>query len=273
MSRTIENLAVVLTGASSGIGRATAIALAREGARLFLVARRRDRLEQLQAEIQKKDRVAFIEVLDLRNADAVHAMIRSGFEKLGRIDVLINNAGFGYRGTVEKTPHAIVREIFEVNFEAPLIASQDVIPIMRRQGGGHIINISSIAGHRGIPLSGIYCATKFALNGLSEALRIELKGSNILVSLISPASTESEFWSALRKGDVDASQTQAFKPIGREQTSQDVAEAIVRCVRNPKIEIYPYWPSRFVATLNAIAPSLVDSGTYRFLRNRLRAIR
>src|SRR5262249_1374589 len=129
MSRTIENLAIVLTGASSGIGRAAAIALAREGARLFLVARRRDRLGELQAEVQKKGRTAFIEVLDLRSADAVHMMIRSGLEKLGRIDVLINNAGFGYRGTVEKTPHAIVREIFEVNFEAPLIASQDVIPI------------------------------------------------------------------------------------------------------------------------------------------------
>src|SRR5262249_48699754 len=155
------------------------------------------------------------------------------FEQLGRLDVLINNAGFGYRGTIERTPHALVREIFEVNFEAPLLAMQDVIPIMRRQGGGHIINISSIAGRRGLPLSGIYCARKFALSGLSEALRLELKDSNILVSVINPSSTKSEFGNALRtEPSEEMKAEETVKPIWREQSAEAVAEAIVRCIRN-----------------------------------------
>src|SRR5436190_1269888 len=166
MRTDLTNRAIVITGASSGIGHATARALAREGARLFLVARRKDRLDQLQSIIQSGSGFAVTRAADLRQPDAVHAMITEALEKLGRIDVLINNAGFGYYGTVEKTPYALLREIFEVNFEAPLLAIQDVIPIMRRQGSGHIINVSSVVGKRGIPLSGAYCATKFALQGI-----------------------------------------------------------------------------------------------------------
>ena len=267
MPSDLTNQAIVLTGASSGIGHATARALARAGARLFLVARRKDRLDQLQTMIQSSGGFAIAHAADLRQADAVHAMIATALNKLGRIDVLINNAGFGYYGTVEKMPYAILREIFEVNFEAPLLAIQDVIPIMRRQGSGHIINVSSVVGKRGIPLSGAYCATKFALQGISESLRMELKNdSNIHVSLINPASTKTEFSDAIRGGDIPRS----FKPIGHQQSSEEVAEAIVRCIYQPKLEVYPYWPSRLLGVFNAIAPSIVDIVAMRFLRDRLR---
>src|SRR5207253_5127403 len=134
-------------------------------------------------------------------------------ERFGRIDGLINNAGFGYLGSVESTSPEVVREIFDLNFEAPLLASQLAIPIMRGQGGGHIINVSSIVGKRGLPLSGIYCATKFALNGISESLRIELKSSNIDVSIINPAATQTEFGEHVRYGDVKT----RFKSLGRIQ--------------------------------------------------------
>ena len=140
---------------------------------------------------------------------------------------------------------------------------------MRQQGSGHIINISSLAGKRGLPLSGIYCATKFALNGLSESLRIELKNSGIFVSLIHPAGTRTEFSTAIRKGDIVTN----FTSIGHQQSSEEVASAIVRCVRDPRIEMYPYWPSRFVAWLNVIAPSIVDVITARYLRDRLRGLK
>jgi short-subunit dehydrogenase len=263
----LTNQAIVLTGASSGIGHATALALARAGARLFVAARRKDRLDQLQSMIESSGGFAIAHAADLRQSEAVHAMIAEASDKLGRIDVLINNAGFGYYGTVEKTPPALVREIFQLNFEAPLLAIQDVIPIMRRQGSGHIINVSSVVGKRGIPFSGAYCATKFALEGLSESLRLELKNdSNIRVSVINPASTQTEFSDAIRSGDIP----RQFKPIGHQQTSEEVAEAIVRCIRNPKLEVYPYWPSRLVAVFNAIAPSLVDAVAMRYLRDRLR---
>jgi short-subunit dehydrogenase len=259
----IQDKVIIITGASSGIGRATAIALAREKARLVLVARRENLLQELVSEIQG----GMLMALDLRQKDHVENMIRRTKEEFGRIDVLINNAGFGFYGSVEKTPHNIVREIFDVNFEAPLLASQLVIPIMRAQRGGHIINVSSVVGKRGLPLSGIYCATKFALQGISESLRVEVKDAGIDVSIISPAATVSEFGDSVRYGDV----TKKFKAAGRVQTAEEVAESIVQCIRNPKAEVYPNRSSRVLVWANAIAPSLVDRIMVRLLRDRLGA--
>src|SRR5262245_60832005 len=119
-ARTIANKVIIVTGASSGIGRAVAAALAREHARLVLVARRRPLLESLAEEVQKDGGSAVIVPLDLRDRSQVETMISSTRKQFGRIDVLINNAGFGYLGTVEETPASVVREIFDLNFEAPL---------------------------------------------------------------------------------------------------------------------------------------------------------
>src|SRR5688572_15596241 len=148
MARSITDKVVIITGASSGIGRATALALGKEKAKLVLVARRQNLLGSLEEEIRKAGSTAVSMPLDLGQRDQVELMIRSTHERFGRIDVLINNAGFGYWGTVEETPAPIVREIFDLNFEAPLRACQLVIPIMRNQGGGHIINVSSVVGRR-----------------------------------------------------------------------------------------------------------------------------
>jgi short-subunit dehydrogenase len=117
---------------------------------------------------------------------------------------------------VENTPPDIVREILDVNFEAPLFAIQLALPIMRAQGSGHIINISSLAGKRGLPLSGIYSATKFALQGITESLRVEVAGSGIDVSIINPGATETEFGDNIRLGDV----TRKFKAMGRIQPAR-----------------------------------------------------
>ena len=263
--RTISDKVVIVTGASSGIGRATAIALAREGAKLVLVARREHRLRELASEICRNSLVL---PLDLRDKQQVEQMIRSAVDRFGRIDVLINNAGFGFMGSVESTPQAVIREIFDLNFEAPLLACQLVTPIMRKQGGGHIINISSVVGRRALPLNGIYCATKFALDGISESLRIELKDFNIDVSIISPASTESEFGDHVRRGDVQA----RFAPVWQVQSSEQVAAAIVACIKHPKIEVFPNRISRLLAWVNAVAPSLLDKLVIRFFRKRMQSL-
>ena len=263
----IKDKAILLTGASSGIGRATALMLAREQARLFLVARRGDLLKTLGDEVKRLGGIAHTQVLDLSRCEDVETMVRAAQEKLGRIDVLVNNAAFGYFGTVEHTQPSLVREIVAVNFEAPLIATQRVIPIMRRQGSGHIINISSVAGKRGIPLSGIYSATKFAMNGLSEALRVELQDSGIVVSSVYPAGTRTEFGDAIRKGDVKGT----FKPIGHSQSAEEVARSIVKCIRKPKVEVYPYWAGRLFAWASTLAPSIVDEIVLRSFRARMRS--
>ncbi len=267
--RQLQDKVVIITGASSGIGRATALALARERARLVVVARRRELLDQLVTEVRSRGGSAIALVLDLRLRENVETMIAGTLGQFGRIDVLINNAGFGYYGSVENTPQPVVREIFDLNFEAPLLAAQLVIPIMRAQGGGHIVNISSVAGKRGLPFSGIYCATKFALNGLSEALRLEVRNDNIDVTIVNPAGTESEFGKNIRRGDV----TLPFKPIGYIQPAEDVAESIVSCLKSPKVEIYPYRKSRLFAWLNVLAPSLLDRIMLRVVRDRLQARR
>jgi short-subunit dehydrogenase len=264
-ARSIAGKVIIITGASSGIGRATALALAKERPQLVLVARRQNLLDGLEEIVVKAGAQARILTLDLRLKENVEKMIRSTHETFGRIDVLINNAGFGFFGTVEETPAAVVREIFDLNFEAPLLASQLVIPIMRSKGGGHIINVSSVAGRRGLPLSGIYCATKFALHAISESLRVELNGSGIHVSIINPAATESEFGEHVRWSRV----YRKFKPIGYVQPAEAVAAAIVACMRNPKLEVYPYGRSRLVAWANAIAPSLVDKVIRKYFRERL----
>jgi short-subunit dehydrogenase len=265
--RTIANKVVIITGASSGIGRAAALALARERAILVLVARRDKLLRELEDEVRRNGGAALSMVLDLRERVNVEKMIESTRDQLGRIDVLINNAAFGFHGSVENTPLAVVREIFDLNFEAPLLACQLAIPVMRAQGGGHIINISSVAGKRGLPMTGIYCATKFALHGISEALRVELEGSAIDVSIINPAATETEFGDNVRR--VDAASK--FKAMGHIQSAEEVADAIVRCIRKPRLEVYPYRKSRVLVWANAIAPSLVDKVIRRAFRDRLRA--
>jgi short-subunit dehydrogenase len=265
--RPLLDKVIIVTGASSGIGRAIAIALAAERSKLALVARRERLLVSLKDEVQSKGGTAIVLPIDLSRPDNVKKMIRATQDQFGRIDVLINNAGFGFYGSVENTPPDVAREIFDLNFDAPFLASQLAIPIMRAQGSGHIINISSVAGRRGLPLSGIYSATKFALNGISEALRVELQGTGIHVSIINPAATESEFGESIRHGDV----REKFKAIGRVQTAEEVARSVVQCIRLPKAEVYPYGLSRALVWANAIAPSLVDKIMARFLRARLDA--
>ncbi len=267
MPRQISGNVIIITGASSGIGRATALALAREGCTLVLVARRENLLDALKAEVTSLGGRAISFPMDLNNRGEVERMISATTKLFGRIDVLINNAAFGYFGTVQNTPAAVIREIFSLNFEAALLACQCAIPVMASARKGHIINVSSIAGKRGLPLSGIYCATKFALHGISESMRIELKDSGIDVSVINPAGTVTEFHRNVRMGDVAG----PFRPLGRSQSPETVARAIVHCIKRPKAEVYPYPISRLLVWINAVAPSLVDRVMTPYLRNRLRS--
>jgi short-subunit dehydrogenase len=264
MQRRIADKVIIITGASSGIGRATALALGRERARLVLVARRAALLARLCEEIRSSGGSAEMLALDLRTTESVQTMVDTAFRQSGRIDVLINNAGVGYFGAVEHTADAALREVFALNFAAPLAASQLVIPIMRRQGQGHIINMSSVAGKRGLPLSGAYCASKFALNGITETLRLELMDSNIDVSLIHPAATSSEFHEHVLGGEGP----QRSRPMGPVQPAEAVAGAVVRCIRKPRPEVYPNQLGRLLVWLNAVAPSLVDRIMIPYLRDR-----
>lgn len=250
----------LVTGASSGIGAATARVLADAGLRVALCARRKDRLERLGAELTARGHEATLHAVDVTDPLAVRAMVDDVAARWGRLDVLINAAGRGFAATVEQTTAEELRDLMELNVVAVLGATRAVLPIMRRQGSGHIVNISSVVGRRAVPYRSAYSATKFALGALSEALRVELTGTGIAVTLVYPIrTTETEF------AEVEV-QKVPWRPMGPVQSAERVARSILRCVRRPRPEVYPYWPVRILAVMSVLAPGLVDRGMRRVLQ-------
>ncbi len=186
---------VLITGASTGIGAALAKMLATRypGIRLVLAARSQARLEQVAAICQESGAKTLVVPTDLAQVEQGQALARIALEQFGQVDALINNAGYGQMGPLElMTPHECQRQ-FEVNVFGPLALTQALIPSMRDRGGGRIINISSIGGRTAFPFGGLYSSSKFALEALSDALRMELEPFNIKVSVVEPGAVHNEF--------------------------------------------------------------------------------
>jgi NADP-dependent 3-hydroxy acid dehydrogenase YdfG len=253
----LRGAVVAITGASAGIGRACAIAFAREGSRLALTARRVERLQDVAAALPGSE--VLVQAADVADAGQVRAFVDATVARFGRLDVLVNNAGFGVRGSVEETPDEDYRRLMEANFYGTVYGCRAAVPVMRRQGAGVIINISSIVGHRSLPGGGAYGATKAAQVSLTESLRVELRGTGVHACSVHPVGTTTEFGEvALRE-----SAGRTGGAVGPQQTAEQVAEAIVRCARKPRPEVYPLYWSRGLVALNAIAPGLVDYWAWR----------
>jgi NAD(P)-dependent dehydrogenase (short-subunit alcohol dehydrogenase family) len=188
----LKGSVVVVTGASSGIGLATARSFAAAGTKVILAARSQAKLEALAEELRAKGLEAFAVPTDVRERAQVDHLIESAYGRYGRLDILVNNAGRGTAAYVVNTPLAHYRELFELNVFGPLNAMQAVIPQMRGHGGGLIINVSSGAGRRHIPGLSAYGASKAALDLISNTVREELARENIRVMTVYPPNTESE---------------------------------------------------------------------------------
>lgn len=256
----LHGRAALVTGASSGIGAATARALAREGARVALLARRRDRLEALADELRPTASDVLVCPADVTDPAAGRGAVLGVLGRWGRIDLLINNAGRGMAAPFEATSEEEFKSLLDVNLVGVLTVTRLVLPAMLKAGAGHIINVSSVVGRRGVPLRSAYSATKFGLVGLTECLRQELRGRGVSVSLVYPVYTETEFHAVeLRKA----------APIrkGPVQSAEHVARAIVRCARHPRREVYPYPPARILALLSVLIPGLVDWVMARLIRS------
>jgi short-subunit dehydrogenase len=243
----------VITGASSGIGRATALAFGRAGVRVVLGARRSDRLQEAVDAIRDGGGEARCLPTDVTRPKDVQRLVGDAVTTFGRVDILVNNAGLGYFGRLESMPEEAIRHLFEVNVMGTIYGIQAAVPIMRSQHSGHIINVSSVVGKRATPGHAVYSATKFAQVALSESLRLELSDAGIDVSVVCPVSTTTEFFAV-----VTAYSPMRHDPAGPIYSAEQVAEIIVRCVRRPRPEIMVYPPARLMLVLNAMSPRLVD---------------
>ena len=253
---------IAITGASAGIGRATAVRLARDGASIAICARRESKLREAAAEIIAAGGQALPVVADVTRADDMARLVAAAVERFGRLDVMICNAGFGIAGAIDDITPDQMRSLIDVNYMGTYHAAHAALPVFRRQGSGHLIVVSSIVGKRGVPTMAAYSATKFAQVGMAECLRAEVSGSNIHVSVVFPVSTESEFFDVMAQ----ATGTPVERTFGPRQEASAVADAIARAIARPVPEVYPHWKSRALVWLNTIAPGICDRVVRRFGR-------
>jgi NAD(P)-dependent dehydrogenase (short-subunit alcohol dehydrogenase family) len=262
VSLDLRGAVAAVTGASAGIGRECALAFAREGARVAAAARRVDKLTSLEAEIRGMGAEVLVMPTDVSVEADVKRFVAATVERFGRLDVMVNNAGYGVRGKVEETPVETYERLMRVNYMGTVYGCQAALPVMRRQGSGVVVNVCSIVGHRALPRGGAYAATKAAQISLTEALRVELRGTGVRACGVHPVGTRTEF------GEVSARESgeDVVAGVGPQQSPRTVAEAIVRCARRPRPEVYPFPLARAIVWLNALAPGLSDWLAWRAAR-------
>jgi len=253
---------VIITGASSGLGLATARAFVREGARVTLTARHGDRLQQAASELQHLTEHPVLAVPgDVSNREHMDGFVGQVVEKFGGIDILVNNAGAGMIAPFEQVAINDVAALWQTNFVGALQCTQAVLPHMRRRGTGHIINVASLAGLRGIPNSSIYSATKAALITFSDALRLELKPWGVAVTTICPGRirlADTQFFASARKyGPVD------LYKVSESLTADQVARALVHAAATRKRLVVLPFHAWLLHTVNKFAPQVVDRLLYK----------
>jgi short-subunit dehydrogenase len=252
----------VITGASSGIGRDTAKALHARGATVVLAARRKDRIDALAEELNQIGGPALAVRTDVSCEPDVDRLFEIVRKEYGRIDWLINNAGSGLHASVEETTPEQMERLWRTNFMGTFYAIRRAIPLMKQQGEGHILTISSMAGLRGTPMNGAYCATKFAQIGLMDSLRRELH--QIHCTLIVPGATKTEFIEAME--NPRGTDVQNYGPV---QSAMDVANAIVYAIEHPSPRVITQKWGRTLLVFNAVSPSLTDWLVKKMVRKKL----
>ena len=250
--RSLSNLRVLVTGASSGIGRELVLELARQGSRVVAMARREERLVALEEDAKSRGHSIQVFSGDVTDPRLRLAALEFCQEKLGGLDCLVNTAGIGAIGPFEQASEERLRNIMEVNFFAPVEFTRAALPLLRKGKHPLIVNVSSVLGHRAVPFKSEYCASKFALHGFSDALRAELAGEKMDVLLVSPGTTQSEFFDHVL-GD-------KAKPRGRfgAMTPAKVARRIAWAMRSGRHEIILPVGGRLLVWLDRLCPPLAD---------------
>jgi len=251
----MKNWVILITGASMGIGRELALLFAKQGAIPVLVARSKERLEDLAEEIKNQGGRAFVVVADITQSKNINHLLAVVEKEFGRVDVLINNAGKGVYSEIEKAPVSEVRELFDLNFFSVVELTQKALPLLRQSANPSIINISSIAGHLAIPKMGFYCASKFALNAFGRTLRMELAGEKIHVLNVYPGTVATDFSkNATRIGKrPDILNTQ-----GKGLSAAKLAQIILKALQKRKKEEYVIFQNRLWINIQFFFPSLME---------------
>src|SRR5665213_687498 len=230
----LEGKVVVVTGASSGIGEATARRLAKEGAKVAIVARRKDRLEELAKKIEDAKGEALVIEADVTDKDICQKVVDEGRSKWGKIDILINNAGIMLLGPTSGAPLEEWEQMVHLNLLGLMYMTYAAMPVMRQAKNGHLVNISSVAGRTATAGSAVYNATKWGVNAFTEALRQEIvaEGSKIRTTLIEPGAVATELVSHNRE-EVMETIAKRLGGITKKLESEDIANAIFYAVSQP----------------------------------------
>jgi clavulanate-9-aldehyde reducatase len=219
-----------ITGASSGIGEATAAALSRAGATVALAARRRDRLEALAERLEGP---ASVHEVDLSDDAAARSFVEAAYAEHGALHILINNAGVMLLGPVSGADITEWRRMVDVNLWALLVCTHTALPLIERSGGGDIVNLSSVAGRRADAGAAVYNMTKFGVHGFSEALRQEALHAGIRVTIVAPGFVETELQGHNRSPVVQRSMARQREDIGDPLSAEDIADAVLHALTLP----------------------------------------
>jgi short-subunit dehydrogenase len=243
---------VLITGASTGIGRAAAGAFVERGDRVLGIARSTDKLDDVAADLGGPPRFTPI-VADVTDAASMDAMTKQVLQDHGLPDVVIANAGIGVDALLAETTDELLHEVLEVNVAGTLRTVRPFVRGMTERGSGRILLISSVVGKRGIPHYAAYSGSKFALHGMADALRVELWGSGVSVGVVCPSSTESEFHARKRRRGPEQDQTRLAK-----HSAESVARAIVKMAGSRRRELVLSAEGKLMTGLNKLLPGLVD---------------
>ncbi|HJE24724.1 MAG TPA: SDR family oxidoreductase [Methylorubrum populi] len=251
----LDQQVIVITGASSGIGLATARMAAERGAKVVLAARNGEALTEIQGDIARNGGEAFHVVTDVSDRSQVEALARAVIDRYGRIDTWVNDAGLSIIGRLEDVEDADHRRLFDVNFWGLVYGSLVALPHLKRSGGT-LINLGSVASDVAFPLQGMYSASKHAIKGFTDSLRIELKeeGAPVAVTLIKPAAIDTPFPAHAR--NYTDREPKLPPPVYR---TEEVAEAIAHAAEYPRRDIYVGGGGRIMSAAQAVAPRVFDA--------------
>jgi short-subunit dehydrogenase len=253
MKRELNGLRAIVTGASSGIGREVVVELARQQVGVVAVARREDRLRELASRSAALGGRVETIAGDITDAAVRQRAIDAVAAKFGGLDLLVNNAGVGAMGLFEEADPQRVRRVMEVNFFALVEMTRMALPLLKAGRTPMIVNVSSILGHRGVPHNSEYSASKFAVHGFSESIRAEFTRLGIDVLVVSPGTTETEFFDRVLEHKSKPNWPE-HKPV----SAVAVARAMAKAIRLGHHEIIPYRWGRVLCWLNRLSPGLVD---------------